>query len=304
MMKDHIESILREIKEDRTTGAVELVKKGVDAIALFILNFTGDSSFFLEELIRISKILIRSQPTMAPFFHLANILLLSAESHRDLEEMKRATRDAIKTFVAHLVSSIERISKIATGLIPEGSRILTHSYSSTVLRTLVDAKKAGKRFEVICTESRPICEGLQLAKKLSEAQIRVQVQIDSATAYSTKETDLVLVGADCLTPLGLVNKVGTYTIALAAKEKETPFYALCGTEKLLGAGMAKGFRISKRAPEEVWSDPPEGVEVLNFYFDTTPLDFLSAIVTEEGIMSRGVILRRFQQMKVSEHFPI
>ena len=118
--------------------------------------------------------MIDSQPSMAPFFHLANTLLLAAEPHDDLEEMKEASKEAIKNLVLHLQDAVARISKIARGLIPEGARVLTHSYSSTVLRTLIDAKEGGKDFEVVCTESRPMCEGHQLAKKLSENRIRVR----------------------------------------------------------------------------------------------------------------------------------
>ena len=302
-MKNHIDSIFQEIKEDRITGAVELVKKGADATVLFISNFTGTPPIFFNELIRISKLLIDSQPSMAPFFHLANILLLSTEDIQDLEKMKRATKKAIRTFVFHLQSGIEQISKIARGLIPEGSKVLTHSYSSTVLRTLTDAKQEGRQFEVICTESRPICEGTQLAKKLFDAHIKVQLQIDSAAPYTMKGVHLVLVGADCLAPLGLVNKVGTYGLALSARERKVPFYALCGTEKLLGSGMANKFRILKRDPKEVWPHSPDGMEVLNFYFDTTPLDYLSATVTEEGLLSQNEIHQRFQKMKVSKYFP-
>jgi eIF-2B alpha/beta/delta-like uncharacterized protein len=302
-MKNYIDTILQEIKEDRTTGAVELVKKGVDAIALFISNFSGDSTSFFNELTRISKMLIDSQPTMAPFFNLANVLLLSAENHQNMEEMKQGTKSAMKAFVLHIQSAAERISRMARGLIPEGSHVLTHSYSSTVLRTLTDMKEEGKRFEIICTESRPMYEGYQLAKRLSEFHIKVQLLIDSAAADTMKEVDLVLVGADCLNPLGLVNKVGTYGLALSAKEKGVPFYALCGTDKLLGVGMATKFRLLKRNPKEVWPNAPEGVEVVNYYFDTTPLEYLRAIVTEEGIVSRIEILRRFKNMKVSKYFP-
>ena len=302
-MRGMIDSILRDIKEDRTTGAVELVKKGVDALALFITNYTGVSSFFFDELVRISQKLIDSQPSMAPFFNLTNVLLLAAEGEKDLEKMKRSTAEAIRGFLFHLQSSGERISKIARALIPEKSRVLTHSYSSTVLRTLIDARKEGKPFEVICTESRPNLEGLLMARKLSEAGINVQVQIDSAAAYTIKDFDLVMVGADCLTPFGLVNKVGTYGLALAAKEKNIPFYALCGTEKLLGAGMAKKYRILRHDPKEVWRDPPQGVVVLNFYYDTTPIELLTAIFTEEGMIRGLDIIRRFQRMRVANHFP-
>jgi translation initiation factor 2B subunit (eIF-2B alpha/beta/delta family) len=302
-MTNLIDSIFREIKADRTTGAVELVKKGVDAIALFIAHFQGNASEFMRELIRVSKTMIDAQPSMAPFFHLANSLLLAAEDCQEIGGLKTATRGAAKDFLLHLETSRDQIAQIAGELIYGKSRILTHSYSSTVLRTLTEAWRKGKQFEVICTEGRPNCEGFQMAQKLGESYLPVQLQIDSAAAYKMKEVDLVFVGADCLSPLGLVNKVGTYGLALSARESKVPFYALCGTEKLLGAGMAKGFRILKKDPREVWPHPAKGVEVLNFYYDTTPLDFLTGIVTEEGRMLGSEILRRFQRMKISKYFP-
>jgi translation initiation factor eIF-2B subunit delta len=302
-MDGMIDSILKEIKEDRTTPAVELVKKGVDAIALFIAHFTGGSFAFFNELRRISEILIDYQPSTAPFFHLVNVLLLAAEGHQEVEAMKAAVREAIRGFMGHLQSSGERISKITRGLIPDGGRVLTHSYSSTVLRTLIDAKKEGREFEVVCTESRPMCEGLRMARKLGEQRIKVQLQIDCAVTYTIKDIGLVLVGANCVTPFGLVNKVGTYGLALSASERGIPLYALCGTEKLLGAGMAKKYRILRKDPREVWPDPPAGIEVFNFYFDATPLKFLTAIFTEEGILRGNEVIRRFQKMKVSDHFP-
>jgi len=303
-MQQTVDTLLEEIKEDRTTGARELVRKGADTVAQFIASFNGEPSFFLNELIRISKILIDAQPSNAPFFHLTNIFLLAAEGHKDIEKMRQATKEAIEKFIFQLESNVEQVSQVATGLIPEGSKILTHSFSSTVLRTLVDAKRKGKEFEVICTESRPICEGLQLAEKLSESGVKVQLQIDSAAPYTMKGVDLVLVGADCITLLGLVNKVGTYSLSLSAKEQGVPFYVLCGTEKLLGAGMARGYRIVRRDPKEVWLHPPAGVNVFNFYFDTTPLDLLTAIVTEEGMIRGTEIFRRFHKTKVSKYFPM
>jgi translation initiation factor 2B subunit (eIF-2B alpha/beta/delta family) len=302
-MKVVIDSVLREIREDRTTPAVELVRHGVDAITLFIAHFKGTPSDFFDHMVRISEVLITSQPSMAPFFHLANTLLLATEERDDLEAMKKASQEAIKDLVLHIQESVVRISKIARGLIPRRARILTHSYSSTVLRTLVDAKEEGKDFEVVCTESRPMCEGLELAKKLSENRIRVRLEIDCAAPYTMKDIDVVFVGADCITPYGLVAKVGTYGLAVGAKEKGIPFYALCGTEKLLGAGMAKKYRILRKDPREVWPDAPQGVEVFNFYFDATPLNYLTSILTEEGILRGNEILRRFQKMKVSDYFP-
>lgn len=303
-MKTLVDSILEEIGAERTAGAGPLAKRGAELISFFVSSHSGGISTFLKDLIDLTKRLILAQPSMAPFFHLANIVLLAAEDRDDLEAMKASIKGAIEGFHVHLRTSARMISDIGRGLLPPEGTILTHSYSSTVLRTLVDARKSGQSFRVICTESRPVCEGFQMARELCELGVETQVQTDAAAAYSVKDVDLVLVGADCLTPLGLVNKVGTYCLALSAKARNVPFYSLCGTEKLLGAKMLGGFRILKKDPREVWPHPASGVEVLNFYFDTTPLELLAGVVTEEGMIPGSEIFRRSQKMRVSKYFPL
>jgi len=303
MVKSTYDSAFQEIRNDRTTGAGALARKAAQVVLQTASTLSGEPAAFLQELVQISKVLIETQSSMAPIFHLVNVLLLAAEGKRDQQRMRQAVTAAIEAFVSSLETGIEEISRRSYDLIPDGSRILTHSFSTTVLRVLSDAKVKEKRFDVICTESRPICEGYEMAAKLAEAQIGVQLQIDSAGPYAIRGADLVLVGADCITPLGLVNKVGTYGVALSAEERGIPFYVLCGTEKLLGAGMAKGFRILRKDPKEIWSEAPKGVEVLNFYFDTTPLNFLTAIVTEEGVIRGSDLFNRFEKMKVSPYFP-
>lgn len=303
-MRTLVDSILEEIEAERTVGAGALAQRGAELISFFVSSYAGDASSFLRDLIDLTKRLILAQPSMAPFFHLANIVLLAAEDRDDLQGMRASVKEAIERFNVHLRTSARKISDLGRGLIPLEGRILTHSYSSTVLRTLVDARKSGHLFKVICTESRPVCEGFEMARELCELGVETQVQTDVAAAYTVKDVDLVLVGADCLTPVGLVNKVGTYCLALSAKARNVPFYSLCGTEKLLGAKMLGGFRILKKDPREVWPHPAPGVEVLNFYFDTTPLELLAGVVTEEGMIPGGEIFRRFQKMKVSKYFPL
>ena len=303
MVKLAYDAAFQPIKDDRTTGAGALAKKAAKILLQTVCTLSGEPPAFLQELVQISKVLVEAQPSMAPIFHLVNVLLLAAEGKRDQQRMRQAVTTAIETFVSRLETGIEEISRRTFDLIPDGSRILAHSFSTTVLRALTDAKVQEKRFDVICTESRPICEGHEMAAKLAEAQIKVQLQIDSAAPYAIRGVDLVLVGADCITPLGLVNKVGTYGVALSAEERGIPLYVLCGTEKLLGAGMAKGFRILRKDSKEIWSEAPKGVEVLNFYFDTTPLNFLTAIVTEEGVIRGSDLFNRFEKMKVSTYFP-
>lgn len=298
-----VQTLLEEIGEDRTSGAAELVRKGAETVSVFLSTFGGPSSSLPGELMVLARRLIACQPSMAPFFHLANLLLLAAEDVPGIEGMKKTVEEAVETFLLRLKCSGELISNHARPLIPEGARVFTHSCSSTVLHALTDARRDGRAFEAVCTESRPLYEGFQMAGRLRDAGIAVQVEVDAASIYRVKDAGLVMVGADCLSPLGLVNKVGTYGLALAARERRVPFYALCSTDKLLGLKMVEAFRILRKDAREVWPHAPEGVEVVNFYFDTTPLDLLTAIVTEEGVLRGSDLMRRFQTMRVSREFP-
>ena len=106
------------------------------------------------------------------------------------------------------------------------------------------------------------------------------------------DVDAVLVGGDTVAPGGLINKAGTAALALAARACRVPVYAVCPSEKLLPrlprtrrpAPQRRGFAVPDRAqpPEEVLAAPLPGVAVANYYFDRTPLHYLTAVVTEAG----------------------
>jgi translation initiation factor 2B subunit (eIF-2B alpha/beta/delta family) len=177
--------------------------------------------------------------------------------------------------------------------------VLTHSRSSTVLAALQLAATRGRLVEVVCTESRPSYEGRTAAAALSQEGIRTRLITDSAAAHFLGRVNLVMVGADSVSGDGLVNKMGTYAIALAARDRGVPFYALCGTEKFLPTDYPY-FRIAPQDPQEVWPEHPQGVEVLNLYFDVTPLEYVSAVITEQGMLAPGELQDIVGQLKLLE----
>jgi len=164
---------------------------------------------------------------------------------------------------------------------PPRSRILTISHSSIVLQTCETAKREGKAFSVICPESRPLCEGVTLARALSRLRLPVTVCADALAPTLVSECDLVLVGGDALAPEGLVNKIGTYPLALASREAQVPFIVLISSQKFLS--HFDGHWIPKSDPRELRSEPMGNVSVMNRYFDITPLKFISQAVTEDGV---------------------
>src|SRR5262249_8335040 len=152
-----------------------------------------------------------------------------------------------------------------------------HSRSSTVAAALFAAHRRGKQFRVIATESRPLLEGRSLSRELAEQGVPVTLIADAAAAEILSETDLILVGADRITPFTMTNKIGTRMIALAARERGVPILVACDTSKFTSLRGAES--VKQRPPEELWVDSCPGASVKNFYFEDSPLALFEGFIT-------------------------
>jgi len=155
-------------------------------------------------------------------------------------------------------------------------------------------------FTVICSEGRPAREGLRLTETLASSGIPVKLTLDATLPGLLKEADLAVVGADALFESGVINKVGTYPLALAAKAASVPFYVLCDSQKFLPPALERFFFIPDRSPDEVWEAAPPGVLVVNRYFEATPLHLLSGILSETGLLSASGARRVLRKKKVAK----
>jgi len=300
-MTEDCELALKAIGEDNISGASELVHRAVQCLILFSeTSKNPQPSYFKRDLLDFMRRLISSQPTMAPFLNLANAVLMRIEHEEDVEGIKKAVGVAAQAFLRGLREIPRRIAIHTSNLLSGKDGILTHSYSSTVFEAIRCASNSGKGLKVICTESRPALEGIKLAKQLAAQGVAVHLALDSAAPSLLVEADLFLTGGDALSPLGLVNKIGTYGIATAARDLGVPFYALCGTDKILTEGLAERLRIESKDPEEILPAPHPGIEVINRYFDITPIQFLSGVVTEEGVWERDQLHQFINGLKVCE----
>jgi methylthioribose-1-phosphate isomerase len=163
----------------------------------------------------------------------------------------------------------------------------------TALGVIYAAQEQGKRVRVFSDETRPLLQGSRLtAWELSQAGIDVTVICDSMAAVVMRQErpDCVIVGADRIAGNGdVANKIGTYGLAVLAREHRVPFY-VAAPVSTLDASLASGelIPIEERRPEEVtaaWGrrTAPAGVRVFNPAFDVTPARFVSAIISEQGI---------------------
>jgi translation initiation factor 2B subunit (eIF-2B alpha/beta/delta family) len=276
--------LLREIAEDHRSGATALTRRTAEALLAFLNERPNAEPSALEAF---ARGLAEAQPAMASIRNLARRAV-----HAFQQGSLTAAQGAIRKFLQELERSTSRIAEHAAGLVTQRAKVLTISLSSTVLETLKLAQAQGKRIQVICPESRPLREGLQLAQKLAQTSVKVTLCVDALAPSLIADCDLVLVGGDALAPEGLVNKCGTYPLALAARRQNVPFVAAISQLKFLERFEPEWIR--EMPPDEVLDEPAEAVRVLNRYFDLTPLDLLTRVVTEEGTFSPGGIRRWLQ----------
>ncbi len=195
----------------------------------------------------------------------------------------------------------ESICRHALPLVVDGSTVLTHCNSGalatagigTALAPLYLAHSAGRRIEVFSDETRPLLQGSRLtAWELGRAGIDVKVITDSSAGalFGERPPDVVLVGADRIAANGdVVNKVGTYTLAVLARHHDVPFYVLAPTSTIdlscpLGSDVPIEFRDAREITEGFGprTAPPDA-EVWSPAFDVTPSALITGIVTERGI---------------------
>ncbi|MGW6426513.1 S-methyl-5-thioribose-1-phosphate isomerase [Nocardia sp. NPDC055053] len=184
-------------------------------------------------------------------------------------------------------------------------RLLTHCntgrLATSAVGTAIGALRVlhgrGAVADVIVDETRPLLQGARLtAWELAEAGIPHRLTIDSAAAWAmaTGQVDAVLVGADRITANGdVANKIGTFTLALAARHHGIPFIVVA-PESTRDTAMATGAQIvvEQRAADEVTgfggvASAPAGTAVFNPAFDVTPTDLVTAVVTENGVVYRN-----------------
>ena len=219
-----------------------------------------------------------------------------------VEEIKEAIRKE-----SHIIAEKDIVINLKIGsngleLIPDRATILTHCNAGalatcgygTALGMIRAAREAGKDIHVIVDETRPLLQGMRLtAFELMEDNIPVTVIVDSAAGYLMKRQmiDLIIIGADRIASNGdVANKIGSYQLAVMAKENKIPFY-VASPLSTFDLDLKDGdlIPIEEREPGEVISLAghllgPKGVKAFNPAFDITPAKYVSAIITERGVL--------------------
>jgi translation initiation factor 2B subunit (eIF-2B alpha/beta/delta family) len=237
---------------------------------------------FRSELGQVSAKVLDAQPAMATLVALVRDVLASVEASEDLETGRHAAVRTAEAFGSGLESRAESVATHAAALIPSGATVATISSSSTVQATLTHegTRAVG---QVICFESRPMREGEILATALARAEVTVTFAVDAAASTLVGECDIVLLGADSIGDLGVVNKIGSAGLVDAAIRHGVPVMVVSDETKILPTGFPQHL-TDDRPPEEVWR-APAGVSVWNRYFEPFELQLVTMVVTESAALT-------------------
>jgi methylthioribose-1-phosphate isomerase len=216
-----------------------------------------------------------------------------------LNAIEKSEIGEAKTY-AYVMENLEKrygqsrvMASYAVGLLPDKATILTQCYAETLIGfILLVAQEKGKRLSLICPETRPYLQGARLTASVAhDMGIPVTVITDNMPAYILSQgmADVFVSAADVVTLDGyVVNKIGTFQIALAARYYGVPFYAL-GTPSTQHPDIST-VKIEERSPEETVNvlgirTAKDGVQGYYPAFDITPPDLVSAVITPKGIFS-------------------
>jgi len=299
---ENLECVARAIEEMKVRGAPAIGATAAYGLALVAHHSKArDESKFLSELEEATERLRRTRPTAVNLFWAIERVVKAAKAESSLESMKRRVIEEALKIGEEDVESNRRIGEYGQELIQDGQTIMTICnagslatvHLGTVLAPIYLAWEKGKRIRVIALETRPVLQGARLtAFELHYAGIPVTLIVDGASGYVMREVgvDLVLVGADRILSDGTVfNKIGTYNLAIIAKEHNVPFYSVAPTSTFDLKSRREDVIIEQRNPAEIREIKgvkiaPSGVNVLNPAFDMTPPEYLTGILTEKGIL--------------------
>jgi methylthioribose-1-phosphate isomerase len=296
------------IKKMVVRGAPAIGVSAAMGLALGASQSVGTSVADLEfDFKHMCKVMEATRPTAVNLFwaieRMRNVIVKAkAEKVRDVEEIKtRLTNEALAIFQEDIESN-RALGRFGGELIPDGATVLTHCNAGalatagdygTALGVIRGAIDAGKKVAVIADETRPFLQGARLtAWELAKDNIPVTVITDNMAGHVMKQgkVDCVVVGADRIARNGdTANKIGTYMVAVLAKQHDIPFYVAAPISTIdLSTATGEDIPIEQRDAREVTHvrevqlTPDEAV-VHNFAFDVTPHELIAAIITDRGV---------------------
>uniref|UniRef100_A0A8C1KIN4 Translation initiation factor eIF2B subunit alpha n=1 Tax=Cyprinus carpio TaxID=7962 RepID=A0A8C1KIN4_CYPCA len=216
---------------------------------------------------------------------------LTSLEHPDLSQCKNVMIERGELFLKKISLSRGKVGKLCHTFIKDGAKILTHSSSRVVLKVLENAAADNKRFTVYVTESQPDSAGKLMAQKLHNLNIPVTVVLDAAVGYIMEKVDLVIVGAEGVVESGgVINKIGTYQMAVCSKAHNKPFYVVAESFKFVRLYPLNQQDVPDRFKYK--ADILKTVKDLNQehpMIDYTPPSLITLLFTDLGVLTPSAV---------------
>jgi methylthioribose-1-phosphate isomerase len=310
--------VIKGIEEMVIRGAPAIGVAAAMGLALGANSIrTGDYRQFRKQFQKMADEMVRARPTAVNLQWAVKRMndLVDASLGRPVKEIKKDLRRESEEMLAEDININRKIGSNGDALVPKKARILTHCNAGslatggygTALGVIRAAHEGGKKVEVLADETRPWLQGLRLTSfELMEDGIPVHVITDNAAGSFMRRRmiDLVITGADRIAANGdVANKIGTYQVAVLAKENRIPFYVAAPLSTIdLTIRDGNDIPVEERPQEEITHVGdrmigPPGLKALNPAFDITPAKYVTAIITERGVVRspyRSVIKKLFR----------
>jgi methylthioribose-1-phosphate isomerase len=301
------EEVFAAVRRLQVRGAPAIGIAAAMGLVLGIRDYPGrDSEGFLARAHAVAERLNSARPTAVNLGWALRRMLAVAEANGalpvdGLQARLLAEAHSIRTEDALMCRAI---GANGAALLRDGDGVLTHCNAGglataeygTALAVIRAAHERGLRLRVYADETRPLLQGARLtAWELMQSGIDVTLICDNMAGWVMRlgRVQRVVVGADRIAANGdTANKVGTYSVALLAREHGIPFYVAAPSSTFdLALASGEGIPIEERAAEEITQGfgrrtAPEGVKVFNPAFDVTPARWITAIITERGVIHR------------------
>jgi methylthioribose-1-phosphate isomerase len=306
LMLRSYDEVAEAIRKMVIRGAPAIGVAAAMGIALGASQSVGTSVADLDDDLQyICEVMSQTRPTAVNLFWAIERMRTTFQKNKhlnDVEKVKKMLVDEALAIFEEDIAANRAIGRHGGPLIPDGATVLTHCNAGalatagdygTALGVIRGARDAGKKVAVIADETRPFLQGLRLtAWELAKDDIPVTVITDNMAGHVMKsgKVDAVVVGADRIAANGdTANKIGTYMVAVLAREHGVPFYVAAPLTTLdMSLETGEQIPIEERDAMEVTHIRdhqlgPDGVNVHNPAFDVTPHQFITAIITDKGV---------------------
>ncbi len=278
----NLDALVAPLRADVVSGAAVVARAAAAAMRRGAIHLPADSPEGLETALEgLALRVIEAQPAMAPLVELITAVLAATAKADSVEAARGAAAAAAEAFRGRLEERGTQVAHRLAKEAPRGSTLLTLSSSSTVRTGLLEARHRDIR--VIVLEGRPMCEGHALARTLAQAGIPVTLAVDAAGPSMVESADVVVIGADSVGDRGVVNKIGSLSLAREAGLKDVPVWVAADRSKWLPPGFPQPVD-DDRPGEEVWRGA-RGVTVWNRYFEVLPSHLVDQVITDAGSFS-------------------